>query len=313
MSRYDGADEFIREVTKERPGKERERSGRERERPERERERSGRERDRSDRERERPERERERPDRERERPDRERDRAGGSSRGNLSDRLIAISAEEKPAKPPGCWLTEQMEKYRKDNGIESDSEPTEEDIKNQVMLPTKVQVESQSFKEPINNWVSVEPSKKVPSWSKAILPEEEIVRGPDWRPPTPPRVDISLVSFTQHFDSETLPSTSSTNSTVPDKKMVLRGNFAENEEICYYDSACVIRTTMGALRESERQGGGGDGRRREGGRGVKYVPQISTRNDPLIFDIRVIIDNTPHSQIFLLCVIDVHKISKKFH
>ena len=100
MSRYDGADEFIREVTNERPG-------RERERPDRERERSGRERDRSD--------------RERERPERDRDGAGGSSRGNLSDRLIAISAEEKPAKPPGCWLTEQMEKYRKDNGIESDS------------------------------------------------------------------------------------------------------------------------------------------------------------------------------------------------
>ena len=273
MSKYDGADEFIREVTKERPGKERERSERERGRSDRDRERP--ERERSDRDRERPERERERSERERERSGRDRERSertertGGPSRGNLSDRLIAISAEEKPTKPPGCWLTEQMEKYKKENGIESDSEPTEEDIKNQVLLPTKGQIENQSFKEPITNWVEVVPSKKVPSWSKAILPEEEIVKGPDWRPPTPPRVDISLISFTQHFQTETLPRTSTTTTTVPipDKKMVLRGNFAENEEICYYDSACVIRTTMAALRKSERQGGGGDDRRREGGRG----------------------------------------------
>ena len=254
MSKYDGADEFIREVTKEKPGKERERSERERERPARERERSGSEREKSGRERERSGRER---------PERDGERAGGSSRGALSDRLMAISAEEKPSKPPGVWLTEQMEKYKKENGIESDSEPTEEDIKNQVMLPTKVQVDGNSFKEPITNWVSVEPSKSVPSWSKAILPEEEIVRGPDWKPPTPPRVDISLVSFTRQFQSETLP----TSATVLDKKGILSGKFAENEEICFYDNACVIRTTMRALRKAERNGDLGDDWRREAGRG----------------------------------------------
>ena len=151
MSKYDGADEFIREVTRERPVKERERSERERERPERERERPGREREKSGSARERPGRERERPGRERERPERERpegegETAGGSNRGNLSDRLLAISAEEKPTKPPGVWLTEQMEKYKKEKGIESDSEPSEEEIKNQVMLPSKEQVDSKSFK-----------------------------------------------------------------------------------------------------------------------------------------------------------------------
>ena len=254
MSNYDGADEFIREVTKERPGKERER-------PERERERSGSERE--GRERERSGRERERERSGRERSERDGERAGGSSRGNLSDRLMAISAEEKPSKPPGVWLTEQMEKYKKENGIESDSEPTEEDIKNQVMLPTKEQVEGNSFKEPITNWVSVEPSKSVPSWSKAILPEEEIVRGPDWKPPTPPRVDISLVKFTRKFESETLPNSAE----VLDKKGILSGKFGENEEICFYDNACIIRTTMRAVRKAERNGDLGDDWRREAGRG----------------------------------------------
>ena len=30
-------------------------------------------------------------------------------------------------------------------------------------------------------------------WNKSLLPEEEVVRPPDWKPPTPPRVDIRLV------------------------------------------------------------------------------------------------------------------------
>ena len=29
-------------------------------------------------------------------------------------------------------------------------------------------------------------------WNKSLLPPEEIIRPPDWRPPTPPRVDLSL-------------------------------------------------------------------------------------------------------------------------
>ena len=96
-----------------------------------------------------------------------------------------------------------MEKYKKEQGIESDEEPTEEDIKKQVKLPSKDQIESKRFKEPITNWVAVEPSRnKVPwlCWSREGLPEEE--RPADWRPPTPPRVDISLLSFIQEFKKE---------------------------------------------------------------------------------------------------------------
>ena len=157
-------------------------------------------------------------------------------------------------------------------------EPSEEDIKNQVMLPTKLQVETQSFKDPITNWVSVEPSQNVPSWSKAVLPEEEIVKGPDWKPPTPPRVDISLIYFTQQFESETHTPTA-TSSTLPDKKMVLRANFAENEEICYYENGCVVRTTMGALQKAERNEGGGFERRWDGDKGDRGFRGGSRRDD----------------------------------
>ena len=39
--------------------------------------------------------------------------------------------------------------YLTENGIESDKEPTEEDIKNQVKLPSHDQVVNQNFKDPI--------------------------------------------------------------------------------------------------------------------------------------------------------------------
>jgi hypothetical protein len=47
-------------------------------------------------------------------------------------------------------------------------------------------VRKNEFKEPLKNWMPVEDSG-VPSWKKEFLKEDE-----DWRPPTPPRVDLSL-------------------------------------------------------------------------------------------------------------------------
>ena len=90
---------------------------------------------------------------------RRRNRAG-SSRGTLSERLLAISREE-------------LKQVEEDPGIQSDSEPTEAEIFNQERLPTKAQVENQRFQEPILKWVAVNPSDRVPSWSRDLLPEEE--------------------------------------------------------------------------------------------------------------------------------------------
>ena len=142
MSRYEGADEYIKETTNNRRRPEEKRDSRDR--GEKREDRVKREdRDRRDK----------RSDRDRKD---ERDRAGSRSRarspapkGHLSDRLLAISEEERPNKPPGAWLTENMKKYKEENGIESDEEPTEEDIKNQVKLPSHDQVVNQNFKDPI--------------------------------------------------------------------------------------------------------------------------------------------------------------------
>ena len=60
--------------------------------------------------------------------------------------------------------------------MESDSEPTEEEIRKQIKLPTKEQVESRRFQEPICHWIPVEKAELCPPWlshNKALLPTEE--------------------------------------------------------------------------------------------------------------------------------------------
>ena len=57
------------------------------------------------------------------------------------------------------------------------------------------------FKEPIRQWEPVSGSG-IPSWRKALLPEEEEEKPADWRPPTPPKVDLSLQSAIKEFRDE---------------------------------------------------------------------------------------------------------------
>merc|ERR1719376_1047402 len=58
---------------------------------------------------------------------------------NLGDRLIAMSSQDGGEKPKnrGEWLAREHKKLLEEQGVESDSEPTEELIIKQVMLPTK--------------------------------------------------------------------------------------------------------------------------------------------------------------------------------
>ena len=170
----------------------------------------------------------------------------GSCRGKLSDRLLAISREE-------------LKECGEDQGIQSDSEPTEVEIINQERLPTKAQVETQRFKEPIMKWVPVSPSDRVPSWNRDLLPEEERVETDCDPPPPPPRVDISLVRFKQLLEKESVANSTNTNTSgsavhaILSKESVLRGNFAEEEEVVVYDNHSVYRTTFGAIRRSSTE------------------------------------------------------------
>jgi len=152
---------------------------------------------------------------------------------------------------PGVWLTGRIREYRQEVGMERDSEPSEEEIRRQLKLPSREQVQTNSFKDPITQWVEVEPTDHVPwlSWNKDILPEVEVVKPPGWQPSTPPRCDIGLMKYKEHFEKENIPSTS--NGLVPSREMALtEENSADDEEVVICDSACVLRTTMGALRRS---------------------------------------------------------------
>ena len=147
----------------------------------------------------------------------------GPSRGTLTDRLIAMSREE-------------MKECGEEPGVQSDSEPTEVEIINQERLPTRAQVETQRFQEPIKKWVAVQPSDKVPSWNRELLPEDE--EEPDCDPPPPVRVDIGLVRYKKLLDKENIPTNTNP---VLTRSMVLSGNFAEDEEVVVQEGDCIFR------------------------------------------------------------------------
>ena len=96
---------------------------------------------------------------------------------DVQRRLFTVSTEYKPQRPQrGLYLTEKLKEYQENNPVESDSEPTEEEIRKQIKLPTKKQVESRRFQEPICHWIPVEKAELCPPWlsyNKALLPTEK--------------------------------------------------------------------------------------------------------------------------------------------
>ena len=228
---------------------------------------------------------------------------------STGDRLLALSRDENSKSKParGNWLTQEVERYKRDNNVESDSEPTEEEITKQIKLPTKEQIESQSFKEPIKQWVEVKPQEDpkneygIPwlKWNKEILPEEEIVRGPDWKPPTPPRVDISVFSYLSAFTEETAPAAEV--KVFKDKQSALESN--EETLVIYHDNGIIKTTREDLLRQQEkkrreeeedRRGGGGFGGR--GGRGGRRDDRRDGRKGGGRYDRRDRDDDNPNHQ-----------------
>lgn len=191
---------------------------------------------------------------------------------SVREKLLAMSTATGDSSR-GKWLTQQIEEYKKEHGVDSDSEPTEEEIRMQLKLPSKKNIENKEFKEPLTNWITVE-NTGIPGWNKELLPEEEIVRPPDWKPPTPPKVDISLQSYKEAFDKEESPKLPAISNIERDKEKILRGNFRGSDEFVLYNNSCIIRTTKRGIEESkedrekeERNFGGGGFSRGRGGRG----------------------------------------------
>jgi len=177
-------------------------------------------------------------------------RGSSPEKQSLADRLMAISSNTGERESRGKWLTEQMEEYFDKKGNDQSGEPTEEEIKMQLKLPTKETVDKNEFKEPLTNWQPVE-NTGIPGWRKELLPEEEVMRPPDWKPPTPPRVDISLQQYKDEFKEES-PKLPKINEIVQDKERILREDLDDNDEVVLYNRECIIRTTKAGIRRSKR-------------------------------------------------------------
>ena len=123
-------------------------------------------------------------------------------------------------------------------------------------------------------WVKAETSN-VPDFNRDLLPEEE--RSADWVPPTPPKVDKSLLPFAEEFRDEVY---DPPRIDVQDKEVILRRYYdlPNDEKLVLFDNECVIATTFGGVKESKRReeedsgyrggrGGRGGGRGGRGGGG----------------------------------------------
>ena len=104
----------------------------------------------------------------------------------------------------------------------------------------------------------------VPHYDKELVPEEERPEG--WMPPTPPRIDLSLMQYAEEFrqEREEPPVVRETN-----KDLILReyGDLRDDDKLVLFDNECVISTNFGEVRASKaREGGGGGGRGGFGGR-----------------------------------------------
>ena len=207
-----------------------------------------------------------------------RDRTPSSERvgANLRDNPMAISQEQGGEKPRkrGEWLEKEHKRLLEEQGMEIYSEPTEEIITQQVMLPTQEMVDGNKFNEPIKNRVAVDKPSDFCQWSREGLPEEEIVRPPDWSPPTPPRVDISLMSYIDPNnrpgeDEERRAKRKKAEKVYQNKDEVLNDlDLREDKEIVVYDTHCVLRTKQGVMerkRKAELESLDFDMRRGRGG------------------------------------------------
>ena len=90
----------------------------------------------------------------------------------VEERLRAIGGSQGEVQR-GQWLQEEMDRYKKQHGIDEDGDPTSEEIRLQLKLPDPKNISR--FEEPVKVWLPVD-SSGIPSWRKELLPEEEEVR-----------------------------------------------------------------------------------------------------------------------------------------
>jgi len=165
---------------------------------------------------------------------------------SVQERLLTLSSNSPTGENErGKWLKEKIEEYCTLNKIDLSAEPTEEDIRLQLKLPTLEAINNGEFKDPLTNWL---PTKKncIPGWIKELLPEAEIVGLPDWSPPTPLKVDLSLIPYKKKFKTEEF-EFSKVPEVVKDEDEILRQDLDVNDEFVLGFGGFIIRTTMKEL------------------------------------------------------------------
>ena len=95
-----------------------------------------------------------------------------------------------------------------------------------------------------------------------------MVRGPDWRPPTPPKVDLSILQFAKHFKNEEFKPPKVFDIKNGKDKILKDDKFRGRHEAVFYSGGCIVRTTKKGIekskqdrREKEQVGRGRDSRK----------------------------------------------------
>ena len=80
----------------------------------------------------------------------------------------------------------------------------------------------------------------------------QVVREPDWRPPTPPKVDLSLLACLPEFEKDETPKPPKIPDIINDKERVFKDEIRSSDEVVLYSGACIVRTTKEGIRQSKR-------------------------------------------------------------
>jgi len=107
------------------------------------------------------------------------------------------------------------------------------------------------YRDPLRVWTPTDKSV-IPPWNKDLLPSETRPAALDKTPPTPPRIDLSLLACLENFDNE-VPKPSAEIILEKDELIDLNAvqDLPDAEEVLVnYDNSSLIRTTPAAIRKA---------------------------------------------------------------
>ena len=80
----------------------------------------------------------------------------------------------------------------------------------------------------------------------------QVVKEADWQPPTPPKVDISLLGYLSEFKQNETPKPPKIPEVINDKERVFKEEIRSSDEVVLYSGACIVRTTKEGIKQSKK-------------------------------------------------------------